>query len=122
MKQLETFKFDHPNSGYLCDGEFWETKSLLNAVKEQRCRVETIHLNSRDWSVGFCGSEGLRYIDLACHVKRCMEVDMSYPIILSYHGNIVDGRHRVLKALACNHKTIKAYRLDHLPKPDRRTT
>lgn len=59
---------------------------------------------------------------IAEHVKRVNETDLKYPIILDPDGFIVDGWHRVVKALLEERETIKAVRLEEMPaydgKPD----
>lgn len=59
-------------------------------------------------------------VTLAFHVKKCMDADLNYPIILAWDGAIADGRHRVLKALALGKRTIKARRMYWRPEPDKK--
>ena len=54
------------------------------------------------------------------HVRWIQEVDMSYPIILGYDGRVMDGMHRVARALLEGHRTIKAVRFEDHPEPDYR--
>ena len=42
----------------------------------------------------------------------------NHPIILCSDGRLMDGMHRVCKALNHGHETIKAIRLEELPEPD----
>ena len=49
------------------------------------------------------------------HVQQVNEADLSYPIILDDEGFVMDGRHRVLKALLTKAETIKAVRFDETP-------
>ena len=42
------------------------------------------------------------------HVKLVQDADLSYPIIVNRRGSIIDGRHRLCKAILEWHKTIKA--------------
>ena len=56
--------------------------------------------------------------DFVGHMKRVMEVDLSYPIILDEEGFIMDGRHRVAKALLEGRTTITAVRFDETPPYD----
>lgn len=53
--------------------------------------------------------------DFVGHMKRVLEVDLSYPIILDDEGFIMDGRHRVAKALLEGRTTISAVRFDETP-------
>ena len=55
--------------------------------------------------------------DIALHAKLIFDTDLSYPIILNSKGRIMDGMHRVCKALILGHKTIKAVRFEKDPDP-----
>jgi hypothetical protein len=54
------------------------------------------------------------------HCRLIGEVEMSYPIILGPDGRVVDGMHRIARALLEGRQTIRARRLGHLPEPDYR--
>jgi len=54
----------------------------------------------------------------AFHVKKVIEADLQYPIILDWNGAVADGRHRILKAIVENKRTIKAVRLRSKLVPD----
>lgn len=56
--------------------------------------------------------------DLAEHVMRVNAVDMSHPVILDAEGFIMDGWHRVVRALAEGRDTIKAVRFEVTPEPN----
>lgn len=51
------------------------------------------------------------------HMKAVNDADLTYPIILDEDGEIMDGRHRLMKAILLGHKTIKAVRFDENPSP-----
>lgn len=55
--------------------------------------------------------------DLVMHMQAVNDADLSKPIIMSEDGDIMDGRHRVMKALLLNFNTIKAVRFDENPEP-----
>lgn len=55
---------------------------------------------------------------LARHMKRVLNTDLNYPIILNEEGFIMDGWHRVTKALLEGRETIKAVRFEKTPPPD----
>lgn len=46
------------------------------------------------------------------------ESDLSFPIILSSEGQVMDGMHRVLKALLNGLQSIEAIRFPSDPEPD----
>ena len=52
------------------------------------------------------------------HVRLIEEVDLSYPIILGPDGRVMDGMHRVARAILEGRETITAVRLPELPDPD----
>lgn len=52
------------------------------------------------------------------HMTLIDEADLSFPIILAADGAVMDGRHRVAKALREGHKEIAALQFDHDPEPD----
>lgn len=52
------------------------------------------------------------------HLKLVMLSDLSFPIVLSSDGRVMDGMHRVVKALLNGHETIKAVQFEIDPKPD----
>ncbi len=55
---------------------------------------------------------------IAEHIKLIEETDLEHPVILSNDGRVMDGMHRVVKALLKGHKRIKVVRFTDDPKPD----
>lgn len=52
------------------------------------------------------------------HMELILEADMDYPIILCPEGRVMDGMHRVAKALLEGKQGIRAVRMESLPSPD----
>lgn len=52
------------------------------------------------------------------HLRLVEEADLSYPIIIDPEGGVMDGMHRVAKALLAGHPDVAARRLLALPEPD----
>jgi hypothetical protein len=52
------------------------------------------------------------------HMHLINEVDLSYPIILSADGRVMDGMHRVAKAFLDGTEDIEAVRFERDPHPD----
>lgn len=63
--------------------------------------------------------ESLYIRDMVMHMRAVNDADLSFPIILDEDGEIMDGRHRVMKALLTEAKTIKAVRFGINPSPCR---
>lgn len=55
---------------------------------------------------------------VALHAKLIQETDLEYPIILSADGGVMDGMHRVCKALLEDRTTISAVQFEEDPVPD----
>ncbi|MBC8403418.1 MAG: hypothetical protein H8E14_18185 [Candidatus Marinimicrobia bacterium] len=52
------------------------------------------------------------------HMRLIEETDLSFPIILSSDGRVMDGMHRVAKALLEGRETIEAVKFNQDPEPD----
>ena len=56
--------------------------------------------------------------DFVAHMRKVQEADLSYPIILAPNGVIMDGRHRLTKAILEGRTTIKAVRFLEMPETE----
>ena len=52
------------------------------------------------------------------HMILVQETDLKYPIILSQNGRVMDGMHRVARALLLGQKEIMAVQFTKDPEPD----
>jgi hypothetical protein len=59
----------------------------------------------------------VRLRDMVMHMQAINNADLSCPIILDEDGEIMDGRHRIMKALLQGEKNIKAVRFETNPFP-----
>jgi hypothetical protein len=55
---------------------------------------------------------------VALHAKLMNDTDLNHPIVLAQDGRVMDGMHRVCKALIEGRETIRAVRFDVDPEPD----
>lgn len=55
--------------------------------------------------------------EMVMHMRAISEADLDKPIILDEDGELMDGRHRLMKAMLLGEKTIKAVRFDVNPSP-----
>ena len=55
---------------------------------------------------------------MVAHLRLVEEVDLSYPVLVDPEGRLLDGMHRIAKALSLGHASIRAKRLPFLPEPD----
>lgn len=56
--------------------------------------------------------------DVAGHTRRIMAADLSYPIIFSADGALMDGGHRIARAWIEGRTTINAVRFAVDPEPE----
>jgi len=85
----------------------------------QRRQVPLTEIRELDEAYWF-GGEGERPTcrAVAEHARLIQETDLSYPIILSAEGRVMDGMHRVAKAYMKGHESIEAVQFDVTPEPD----
>lgn len=55
--------------------------------------------------------------ELAAHVIQVNEADLQYPIILDEDGEIMDGRHRLVKSMVEGRETIRFVKFQINPPP-----
>lgn len=107
---------------------FWPGESGLDAWDVDRlvalsgsCEVEEIDLSSV-WEVDtvywFDERDKPTVRDVIEHVRLIQEVDLAHPIIVGPDGRVMDGMHRVARALLEGAMTIRAVRFDVIPDPD----
>lgn len=56
--------------------------------------------------------------ELVDHMRLVREADLSFPIILSSDGRVMDGMHRVARAALEGREAIEAVRFEIDPEPD----
>ena len=52
------------------------------------------------------------------HMKLISTCDLEFPIILDTQGRVMDGMHRICKAVLEQHKSIEAVQFNEDPRPD----
>lgn len=90
----------------------WEVENLIEISKgcpQVRWEIPAQFSDSYSW-----GDE-----HISEHLAGCLDADVSKPILI-WNGEIVDGCHRVCKALSLGHTHIQALDLSfRMPYPDR---
>jgi len=96
----------------------WDVDRLVQlsaGFLRKRVALTDIPELDREWS----GSdERATWRAMVEHVKLIEEADLSFPIILSATGEVMDGRHRLAKALLLNRDAIEAVQFERDPEPD----
>lgn len=99
---------------YTNKGYTWSALTLIEASKEYPIfdlPLLGIRLDELYWEIKTTHH-------FIYHMKRVLNVNDEYPIILDDHGTICDGWHRVVKAIIEGKETIKAIRLQKMPNAD----
>ena len=96
----------------------WDVHRLLDLTREyQVVDIPISHISELDEAFWFCTvSPTCRAV--AQHAKLIQDCDPVYPIILSSSGRVMDGMHRVCKALIEGRPTIAAVQFATDPEPD----
>ena len=90
----------------------WSVARLVTLSKDLTVMdIPLVHLNV------YNTYEKLSLRDMVMHMRAVQAADLSYPIILDEDGEIMDGRHRIMKAMFFGKKTIKAVRFETNPEP-----
>ena len=102
------------------------------ALGERAWHIESVWQAARSLPVEEVPIDSIREIDEDCwfngrhatvravvdHARRIDEADLALPIILASDGQVLDGMHRVAKAVLLGHATVLARRLRVDPDPD----
>jgi hypothetical protein len=94
----------------------WDIDRLVALSKHLEVQLVPV-ASIRELEEPFWG-ESMTCRGVAEHARLIEEADLGYPIILSSNGRIMDGMHRVLKALMRGESHIRAVRFLTDPEPD----
>lgn len=96
----------------------WDVRRLWrlsNGISARRVPIRSLSFNL----AGSCWfTENPPLMDLVKHFRRVMSADLRYPIILSPDNYVMDGLHRLTKAIIRKHTHIWAVKFKELPDPD----
>jgi hypothetical protein len=98
----------------------WDVDRLVELSRDlPRRRVALASIREIDEVYWFDGQdEQPTCRKLLGHMQLIEDADLSYAIILSADGRVMDGMHRVLKALAQGCEEIEAVQFEQTPEPD----
>jgi hypothetical protein len=79
--------------------------------------ADVTELDTSYWSTGEAGRP-LTVREIVAHAALIQEVDLTYPVILAASGRVMDGMHRIARALLNHDASVKAVRFADDPEPD----
>jgi hypothetical protein len=96
----------------------WDVDRLVQLAREFSVRAVPL-ADIRELDEAICGvDETVTWRSFAAHVRLVHDADLSYPIIRAANGAVMDGMHRVTKALVEGRATIDAVQFAVDPPPD----
>jgi hypothetical protein len=96
----------------------WDVDRLLELTRPlpvRRVLLSEIRELDEPWSLDDPGATWRGFVE---HVQLMHDADLGYPIILAADGRVMDGMHRVAKALSLGHTEIAAVQFTSDPPPD----
>jgi hypothetical protein len=98
----------------------WDVDRLISLAATLEAReVPLSQIRELDLAFRLEGSDEVpTYREIAEHARLIEAADLRFPIILSSDGRVMDGMHRVLKALNAGRTRIAAFIFDRDPEPD----
>ena len=107
--------FFRPSSRGLLAWDVDRLVELSSHLPRKQIPLSTIRELDEVW---FSDDEPLTWRVLLEHMRLIGEADLAFPIILSASGAVMDGMHRVAKAVQQGRTGIEAVQFDEDPEPD----
>ena len=97
----------------------WDVDRLVALTKDFP-RIQVALSDLRELDEAFPADEKgvVTWRNVVGHMALIEAADSSYPIILAANGEVMDGRHRVAKAMLERKTTIEAVQFTNDPEPD----
>ncbi len=97
----------------------WDVDRLISIARDLRIEVVEVadiaEIDSEYWFDDWQRPTVRKFVE---HFRLVQEVDPSYPIILGPDGRVMDGMHRVARALLEGRPSVEVVRLPVVPEPD----
>jgi hypothetical protein len=101
------------------DTLIWEVDKLVKLSEHYLPKEILIEsLDEIDENYWFNGDDIPSAREIAKHIEYAKKTSFKYPVILSSDGRVMEGMHRILKALMSGKDTIKAVQFLEDPEPD----
>jgi hypothetical protein len=101
----------------LCAWNVHRLVDLTSTLPRERVSLSAIRELDEPYWCGD-GTKQLTCRQVVGHARLINDCDFTYPVILSSDGRVMDGMHRICKALLTGLDNIEAVRFLHDPEPD----
>ena len=100
--------------------KIWYVSTLVELSKTMPIETRKVEdIRAIKLNLPLLKNHGVTHVELAYHMKVAMEANMDYPILLGRDGRILDGHHRLIKAIALGVPEIKVVQFKIDPEPDK---
>ena len=98
----------------------WDVDRLVESTRDEPViSVKLEDIKELDENFWYQGTDDVPTVrSMVQHFQLVQETELEYPIILSEEGRVMDGMHRVAKALLLGHTEISAIQFETDPPPD----
>ncbi len=110
---IEKFSCELGSQNFTSGNDRWSVSRLIELSKD----LEVFEIPLSGLNIYNLQNQINTMREFIAHVKRMQDADLKYPIILDDEGYVMDGRHRIAKALLQGKETIKAVRFVKTPTP-----
>jgi hypothetical protein len=115
LSMRKQYYFRHSKGGLLA----WDVDRLIMRSRHfHRVNISVSAIRELDLSFASEFDHAPTWQDVVNHVELIEAADLRYPIILSADGGVMDGMHRVAKAVLLGEGTIEAVQFNVDPEPD----
>lgn len=101
----------HTEQTVIINGYKYTIPEIIDAAKG----LEPFDLSLKGMNIDYPSPSNNNLRDFVSHVDAMLRAELRFPIVLGPNGVIMDGRHRLAKALYAGDKTIKAVQLPDWP-------
>lgn len=101
------------------DTLIWEVDQLVKLTQHLPPREVMLEsIKELDENFWFQGDEVPSVRNIVRHIELAEKASLKYPVILSSEGRVMDGMHRVMKAMIKGEEMIKVVQFLEDPEPD----
>jgi hypothetical protein len=101
----------------LCAWNVHRLVELSRSLVPERVPLSSIRELDEPYWAG-ADAQKLTCREIVDHARLMLACDLAFPVILSSDGRVMDGMHRICKALLQGQSDIEAVRFVHDPEPD----
>ena len=104
----------HGEERHYNQGKWWNMSRLIELSKQLpvfEVQLAALDLARMPWKLASVW-------EFIFHVRRCQECSLEHPVILAEDGHVMNGWHRIARAVLEHRATLPAVRFVDDPEPD----